>query len=66
MLTSWKINNGNWRNQKRSRNPQKRSKNLQLGRLLMTRIDDEPVKGTRSLYEIYESSNIAIYEHVEF
>jgi len=36
MLTSWKINNKNGRNQKRSMNHQQRSMNLQLGRLLMT------------------------------
>jgi hypothetical protein len=36
MLTSWKINNKNGRNQKRSMNRQQRSMNLQLGRLLMT------------------------------
>jgi hypothetical protein len=29
-------------------------------------IDDEPVRGTRSLAEIYESSNIAICEPAEF
>ena len=29
-------------------------------------IDDELVRGTRSFFEIYESSNIAIYEPVEF
>jgi len=27
---------------------------------------DEPVRGTRSLAEIYKSSNIAIYEPTEF
>jgi uncharacterized protein YpiB (UPF0302 family) len=27
---------------------------------------DEPVRGTRSLAEIYKSSNIAIYEPIEF
>ena len=29
-------------------------------------IDDEPIRGTRSLVEIYESSNIVIYEPAEF
>ena len=29
-------------------------------------IDDEPVRGTKSLVEIYESSNIAICEPAEF
>jgi hypothetical protein len=29
-------------------------------------IDDEPVRGTRSLFDIYESSNIAICEPAEF
>ena len=29
-------------------------------------IDDEPIRGTRTLTEIYERSNIAIYEPAEF
>jgi hypothetical protein len=38
----------------------------QILEIINDNIDDEPVRGTRSLAEIYESSNIAICEPAEF